>query len=102
MGLISAVRSQMPLPATPPQPAREDLPRTPTPGAVPATVGPIRADALRQPTGTVAMVAVTLAERDAGNHPAAAAARAASEAAREAYIRTSRAAGVNPLPLPRF
>lgn len=47
------------------------------------------------------MVAVTLAERDPGDHPAAAA-RAASDAAREAYIRASREAGVNPLPLPRF
>lgn len=101
MGLISAVRSQMPLPATPPQPAREDSPRAPAPQAAPATSGPIRADALRQPADAVAVVAVTLAERDPGDHPAAAA-RAASDAAREAYIRASRAAGINPLPLPRF
>jgi hypothetical protein len=45
------------------------------------------------------LVAGRLAERDESDHPAAEA-RVAAEAAREAYIRASRAAGVSPLPLP--
>lgn len=100
MALISAVRSQLPLPATPPQPTQESPPRAAV-GPVPAVVNPIRADALRQPAETAALVTLSLAERDEGDHPAAAA-RAASEAARDAYVRASLAAGVSPLPLPEF
>jgi hypothetical protein len=49
----------------------------------------------------VAAAAVTarLAERDESDHPVPEA-RIAAEAAREAYIRASIAAGVSPLPLP--
>jgi len=101
MGLITAVRSQLPLPATPPQPVQETSTRAPAPVSAPATAEPIRDDALRQPAETAARAAVILAERDEDHHPATAA-KAASEAAREAYIRASRAAGVNPLPLPGF
>jgi hypothetical protein len=61
----------------------------------------MRADALRQPVETAALVTLSLAERDESDHPAAAA-RAASEAARDAYVRASLAAGVSPLPLPEF
>lgn len=100
MALISAVRSQLPLPPTPPQPTQESPPRA-AGGPVPAVANPMRADALRQPAETAALVTLSLAERDESDHPAAAA-RAASEAARDAYVRASLAAGVSPLPLPEF
>ena len=59
----------------------------------------MRRDAVRQSAGLAAQVAVELADRDEDQHPAAEA-RAVAQAARDAYIKASIAAGVNPLPLP--
>jgi hypothetical protein len=56
-------------------------------------------EAVRQPTVSTSIVPAHLAERDEASHPAAEA-RAAADAAREAYIRASIAAGISPLPLP--
>lgn len=99
MDSVTAVRSQVPHPAsgTPPVPDRltsADAAQTPKPVAE-----TIRSDAVRQPAALSAQVAVELADRDEDQHPATAA-RAAADAARAAYIKASIAAGVSPLPLP--
>lgn len=60
---------------------------------------PLRREAVHQPAGSAAQVAVELAERGGDRHPAAEA-RAAAQAAKDAYIKASIAAGVSPLPLP--
>jgi hypothetical protein len=60
---------------------------------------PERKDAPTQTAATAASVTARLAERDESRHPAAEA-RLAAEAARNAYIQASIAAGVSPLPLP--
>ncbi len=59
----------------------------------------LRHEAVHQPAGTAAQVAVELAERGQDKHPASEA-RAAAQAAKDAYIKASIAAGLSPLPLP--
>lgn len=99
MGLITAIRAQLP--------AADTGPLSPLP--------PQRAD-LRQPQAGMAPVSQTLLPdapqqlpaKSAGADPQFLAARdtleasmtATAEAARAAYIKASIAAGVNPLPLP--
>lgn len=99
MGIMSAVRSQVPLPASPPPPASPASERAPAAQSTAPVSRPERPDALRQPDSAPASVGVQLAAVDEGHDPVVAA-RAAAEAARDAYIRASIAAGVNPLPLP--
>jgi hypothetical protein len=99
MDSVTAVRSQVPHPAsgTPPLPDRL------TSAAAAQTQKPvtetIRSDAVHQPAALSAQVAVEIADHDEDQHPATAA-RAAADAARVAYIKASIAAGVSPLPLP--
>ena len=99
MDSVTAVRSQVPQPASPSQPAPERLTSAPAARTLPPVTGTILGDAVRQPATLAAQVAVELANHDEDQHPAATA-RAAADAAREAYIRASIAAGVSPLPLP--
>lgn len=101
MGLITAMRAQLPVAVPSAQPLPESGARQPPAGVAPAVAETTRKDAPQQAAATAATVTARLAERDEGAHPAAAA-RAASEAAREAYIRASLASGVSPLPLPKF
>jgi hypothetical protein len=99
MDMVTAVRSQVPgLPSAAlarPEPAG----RTPLVEAARPVSAPAREDAPAQTTAAAASVSARLAERDESRHPAAEA-RIAADAAREAYIRASIAAGVSPLPLP--
>jgi ribonuclease HII len=101
MGIITAVRSQVPVPAPVSQPAQVAASRASAPVA--ETMLPVaetvRKDAVRQTDTTVAAAKMQLGNADGNSHPVAAA-RVAAEAARDAYIRASIAAGVNPLPLP--
>lgn len=99
MGIMTAVRSQVPVPASPPPPASPANERAPAAQSIPAVSQPDRPQAVRQPDGASASVGLQLAAVDDGKEPVVAA-RAAAEAARDAYIRASIAAGVNPLPLP--
>lgn len=99
MDPVTAVRSQLPPPASQLQPAPERLtgaPAAQTPRPVTQTM---RSEAVQQPATLAAQVAVELADHDEDQHPVTAA-RAAAEAARAAYIKASIAAGVSPLPLP--
>ena len=99
MESVSAVRSQLPLPAPSSQATPERLTSAPA-AQTQAPVAPtFLADAVRQPAKLAAQTTVELADRDEDQHPAAAA-RAAADAARTAYIKASIAAGVSPLPLP--
>ena len=98
MGWITAVRSQMPVAPNPaPQPP-EASPRQLVETAAPVSE-PQRNDAMPHLGLSAAMVTARLAERDESDHPVPEA-RIAAEAAREAYIRASIAAGLSPLPLP--
>jgi len=99
MGLITAVRSLMPGTAALAQAVPDPAARVPVVEAARPVATTERKDAPQQPAGTAATVTARLAERDESDHPAAEARRAAT-AAREAYIEASRAAGINPLPLP--
>ncbi|MCX7288721.1 MAG: hypothetical protein NTW20_14520 [Rhodobacterales bacterium] len=99
MTMITAVRSQGPVPATTPAARHEAMSRTPAVQAARPVAQTDLKDAPGQPAATAASVAARLAERDESHHPAAQA-RAAADAAREAYIKASIAAGVSPLPLP--
>jgi hypothetical protein len=99
MGLIAVVRSQGPVIAAPVQPAPEPAARVPVVEAARPVAETQRKDAPQQSAAAAALVAGRLAERDESDHPAAEA-RVAAEAAREAYIKASIAAGVSPLPLP--
>jgi hypothetical protein len=94
---ISVVRSQAPASTPPGKP--EPAARAPVVEAARPVSTPLRKDALAQTAATAASVTARLAERDESQHPAAEA-RIAAEAAREAYIKASIAAGVSPLPLP--
>jgi hypothetical protein len=98
MGSITAVRSQMPVapgPAPqPPEASSRQLVETAAPVSAPQ-----RTDAVPQPGVAAALITARLAERDESDHPVPEA-RIAAEAAREAYIRASIAAGLSPLPLP--
>ncbi len=99
MGLITAVRSPLPVAATSAHLATDPVARVPIAETARPVAATERQDAPQQPAATVASVTVRLAERDESDHPAVEARRAA-EAAREAYIQASRAAGLNPMPLP--
>ncbi|MFC3087621.1 hypothetical protein [Tabrizicola soli] len=99
MGIISAVRSQLPVPASQPHPASGTSEGASVAQSIAAVAEPLRPDAVRQPDSAPASVGVQLAEVDENREPVVAA-RAAAEAARDAYIRASIAAGINPLPLP--
>ena len=99
MGIMSAVRSQVPVPASQPHPVTAASERASVARSIAAVAEPLRPDAVRQPDIAPASVGVQLAEVDENREPVVAA-RAAAEAARDAYIRASIAAGVNPLPLP--
>lgn len=97
MGIMTAIRPQLPLPLAPPHPtpSTTDPPRAD--GAKPVA-DPILPNALRQPDRAAAL-GLQLADAD-GNPPEEAARKAASKAAQQAYIRASLAAGISPLPLP--
>jgi hypothetical protein len=99
MDPVTAVRLQLPPPTSPSQPAPDRLASAPAAQTAPAVAPTLRPDAVRQPAVSAGIVTTRLAERDEGDHPAAEA-RAAADAAREAYIKASIAAGVSPLPLP--
>ena len=99
MGLITAVRSQMPVAAKPGPTAARGVCRANWCETAAPVSEPERMDAVPQPGLAAAMVTARLAERDESDHPVPEA-RIAAEAAREAYIRASIAAGVSPLPLP--
>ncbi|MCU0825840.1 MAG: hypothetical protein MUE52_00170 [Tabrizicola sp.] len=99
MDSVTAVRSQVPVPAPISQPAPDRLTTAPAAQTARPVTATQRVDAVAQPSTLPAQVAVELADHDEDQTPATAA-RAAADAAREAYIRASIAAGVNPLPLP--
>lgn len=99
MDAVTAVRSQVPLPSAPPNPATDRLVSAAAAQTAPAVTETLRQDAVRQPAVSPGLVTTHLAERDTSDHPVAEA-RAAADAAREAYIRASIAAGINPLPMP--
>jgi hypothetical protein len=98
MNLITAIRSQGPIPATAPA-TPEPMARMPVVEAARPVAGTQRKDAVIQARGTGTPPNARLAERDESDHPATEA-RAAAEAARRAYIEASRAIGISPLPLP--
>lgn len=98
MDSVTAVRSQVPGPASTAPPAPDPIISAPAAKTARPVTATMRKDAVQQPAGMAAQVAVELADRDQ-SHPAAAA-RQAADAAREAYIRASIAAGLSPLPLP--
>ena len=99
MDPVTAIRLQAPVPSLPAQPATDRLSSAPAAQTAPPVAEAERFDAVRQPAVSAGIVTARLAERDEGEHPAAEA-RAAADAAREAYIKASIAAGVSPLPLP--
>ena len=97
MGIMTAIRPQLPLPLAPPHP----VPSTTEPPRANGTkpvADPILPEALRQPD-RVAALELQLADAN-GKPPEEAARKVASEAAQQAYIRASLAAGISPLPLP--
>ncbi|MFP5480026.1 MAG: hypothetical protein ACLGIE_10125 [Alphaproteobacteria bacterium] len=99
MSIMSAVRSLVPVPASPPQPSNPAGERAAAAQSVSAVAQPERPQSVRQPdraTGTVGLQLAAVEE----DHEPVVAARAAAEAARNAYIRASIAAGVSALPLP--
>lgn len=99
MDLISAARSQQPVQQRTAPPPVE---RATNPAAAQSTqpVGEVmRRDSLQALSGTAAQASLALADRNSDRHPASEA-RAAAQAAREAYIKASIAAGLSPLPLP--
>jgi hypothetical protein len=99
MDPVTAVRLQAPPLPLASQSAPDRPTSAPTAQTSPAVAETLRLDTVRQPAVAAGIVTARLAERDEGEHPAAAA-RAAADAAREAYIKASIAAGVSPLPLP--
>lgn len=99
MSVVTAFRTQAPLAAPVPAAKPDAANRAPVEGTSRPVAAPERKDAPAQPAATAASVTTHLAERDESRHPAAEA-RQAAEAAREAYIQASIAAGVSPLPLP--
>ena len=99
MDLISAIRSQQPVLQAASHGATERVVSAPAATSVRPVAETLRRDAPQPSSAMSAQVSVHLAERDEGQHPAAQA-RAAAEAARDAYIKASIAAGVSPLPLP--
>lgn len=96
MGMISSIRAPLPVAEAPMTPASTSRPQGPA-----GATAPVAATALEQAVQQVA-------PKSATNDPDFMAARAdvkdsaaaAVEAARQAYIKASIAAGVNPLPLP--
>jgi hypothetical protein len=94
MDIVTAIRSQMPVPAPQPPPAPVRAQAIETIRPVTATQRP---DALHQPGSAVA-TALQLGTTEPKADPVSAA-RAAAETARDAYIRASIAAGVSALPL---
>lgn len=99
MDSVTAVRAQLPPPASLTQPEPERVVSAPAAQTQAPVAGPLRNDAVRQPPTLSAQVAVELAEHDEDAHPTTSA-RAAADAARAAYIKASIAAGISPLPLP--
>jgi|JI7StandDraft_1071085.scaffolds.fasta_scaffold46741_3 hypothetical protein len=99
MDSVTAVRSQVPLPASGTHASPDRLTTAPAAQTPKPVTETIRSDAVLQPATLPAQVAVELADHDEDQHPATAA-RAAADAARAAYIKASIAAGVSPLPLP--
>jgi hypothetical protein len=99
MTLPTAFRPLQPTLAAQPSTAAHPQPRVPLAAAAAPMSPPLQLQAPAQPGTAAASLALRLAERDERSHPAAAA-RAAAEDARAAYIKASRAAGVSPLPLP--
>jgi hypothetical protein len=99
MDLISAIRSQQPVQQPALQTAADRTVSAPAAISTRPVTETVRRDAPQPPSATVAQAAVQLADRDEGKHPASQA-RAAAEAARDAYIKASIAAGISPLPLP--
>ena len=99
MDPVTAVRMQLPLPPSPTQPATDRLTSAPAAQTAPPVTETALKEAVHQPALSAGLVTARLAERDESDHPAVEA-RAAADAAREAYIKASIAAGVSPLPLP--
>lgn len=98
MDPVTALRPQV-LPHAPvPQAPADRLISAPAAQTAPPVTDTLRVDAVRHPAWAAGLVAAPFAERDESGHPATEA-RAAADAAREAYIRASIAAGINPLPL---
>ncbi|MDP3195736.1 hypothetical protein [Tabrizicola sp.] len=100
MDLVSSIRSLTPvLPSV-----SQQVPDRATSVAAAQSARPVtdtlRREAVHQPAGLAAQIAVDLAERDEDHHPAAEARAVAAQAARDAYIKASIAAGLSPLPLP--
>lgn len=100
MDPVTAIRSQLPLPASPSSAALDNrLTSAPAAQTAPPVTETALKDAVHQSALSPGLVTARLAERDESDHPAVEA-RAAADAAREAYIKASIAAGVSPLPLP--
>jgi hypothetical protein len=99
MDPVTAIRLQAQVPSVAAPPASDRVTSAPMAQTAPLVTEVERVDAVRQPAISAGIVTARLAERDESEHPAAEA-RAAADAAREAYIKASIAAGVSPLPLP--
>ncbi len=95
MGIMTAVRSQVPV--LQPLPAH----LSPNRAASALSGAPVAEPILRTAVRQTERMQETVAPHTAlgADHPVAAA-REAADAAREAYIRASIAAGISPLPLP--
>ncbi|MFN4201757.1 MAG: hypothetical protein ACK4GM_01705 [Tabrizicola sp.] len=97
MGMITSIRAPFPVAEAPTQPAGETRPaRSDTAGGIAAVAAPVRTDAVTQAPARQAATPQQLLTRATTETSAA----AAAEAARQAYIKASIAAGISPLPLP--
>ena len=99
MDPVTAIRLQAPAPSVPAQPATDRLTSAPAAQTAPPVAEAERFDAFLIKAYSAGIVVSLLVVSDLSEHPAAGA-RAAADAAREAYITASIAAGVSPLPLP--
>lgn len=100
MDLISSIRSLTPVQPNASQQVPDRAISVAAAQSAPPVTDTFRREAVHQPSGLAAQIAVDLAERDEGHHPAAEARAVAAQAARDAYIKASIAAGLSPLPLP--
>jgi hypothetical protein len=95
MAMITSIRAPIPLTEVPRPPRTAEVQASPD--AKPAASVPVAAP-LR--VGAVVQIQEKPGSTDLPLHAAQISAAAAADAAKEAYIRASIAAGLNPLPLP--
>lgn len=97
MGMITSIRAPFPVAEAPTHPASQARPARPEPaGGIAAVAAPLLSDAVTQTPARQAITPQQLVTRAGADTSAA----AAAEAARQAYIKASIAAGISPLPLP--